>query len=274
MTAKTKHSRPPKSLRYLSLAFTTVVSSHSYAWWHVGHAEICSTALPLLTAKADAEVRALLQGEDFGAACGWADDVRPERPETSPWHYLNVPAAVDDVNLVERPADGDVLSAIEQQGEILANHSADFEQRQEALKWVGHFVGDMHQPMHLGLAEDWGGNKYRLSIPPMEKKALRESKRDRTNMHAVWDGYLLIHWQNQHGDTPAIAPADIKVAGEPTDWANETLRVLRAPAVRYATDDRIRELSFAYMDANAAAAQQQNTIAAYRLAALLNRLLD
>ncbi len=267
-------------------------SPGALAWWDLGHSALCDYSLTLVAPDTRVQIDTLLgiqstehllEPESFGRACTWADRIKRERKDTAPWHYLNAPPGSITIAAVEHPEQGDIMTALAQQTAILGDASASNIERAEALRWVGHLVGDLHQPMHLGYESDWGGNKYTLSLSPAIKQVLREDKRDKTNMHAVWDGYLLIYAMGaqQSSLSALIAEASGPRADNPTidpksaadAWANEVLALLNRPEVRYATEHRLSALKEDYLQANHEYSIDQLAIAATRLAHLLDLLL-
>jgi hypothetical protein len=149
-------------------------------WGRVGHRIVARIAAGRLSANARREVRALLGDQTLAEIAPWADEVRPERPETSNWHYVNIPV----IDSVYRPgrhcADGCIIKATEAQLAILRDRSQSRERRAEALKFVVHFIGDLHQPLHSGDRGDRGGNDVTVWFN------LR-----RTNLHSLWDSRLI-----------------------------------------------------------------------------------
>ncbi len=248
------------------------------AWWGLGHSALCEAALNQVAPATRSQIESLIatdnsgQYQTFGSQCVWADDIKPERRETSPWHYINAPPGTTDLSDLERPEQGDILTALERFMPVLSDATASEADRLEALRFVGHFVGDLHQPMHVAYEEDWGGNKYRLDLNPGIKTLLHEDRRDRTNMHAVWDGYLLIYAADRAdmGLLPLIESEAVDVDGDHITWANESLVILQTEPVRYATDERANALSEEYLAANADTAVARLRVGAARLAKLLD----
>lgn len=258
-----------------------ILSSTAQAWWDTGHSALCDAALLQVSPSTRNQIEALLianQTADegypsFGSQCVWADDIKSERPETGPWHYLNIPPQLENVVFTPRPAQGDILTALERYLPVLADEKAKPAARLEALRYVGHFVGDLHQPMHLAYEEDWGGNKYRLTLSPAIKAVLHESERDHTNMHAVWDGYLLLYagGVNQMSVLALISQPGAPSDGNYIQWANESLAISRSQATQYATEARLTELTEDYLAANGEVALSRLRLGATRLAALLDQ---
>ena len=122
-----------------------------------------------------------------------ADDNRT--PVTAPWHYVNLPRDGTCRYEAERDcvSESCVVAAIERQAAVLASSASD-EARLSALKYVVHFVADVHQPLHAGFADDRGGNTYQL-------QAFGRG----TNLHAVWDTALIQLIQQWPGGAGGLA---------------------------------------------------------------------
>lgn len=123
-------------------------------------------------------------------ASTWPDDVRNER-HNGPWHYIDIPRGKHKGSLEEYcGADGCVTRAIEEQRAILKDKSADPIKRAEAIRYLIHFVGDMHQPLHVINNGDNGGNcvpvKY-LHHEPLPNPLHPEREDYSPNLHQIWD---------------------------------------------------------------------------------------
>ncbi|BBK37670.1 endonuclease [Allostella sp. ATCC 35155] len=152
------------------------------AWGEDGHRVIAGVAERLLTPRAAGEVARLLRDEPGGGATlvtvsTWADEIRRERRETGPFHYVNV-QVWEAGYVAERDCpDGRCsVAALDRFVGILKDRQSLPAARAEALKWVIHIVADMHQPLHAGDAQDRGGNDVKLVLAGRP-----------TNLHAVWD---------------------------------------------------------------------------------------
>ncbi len=274
MMQTTKHLYT--GVRIALLAALLSLSLPSHAWWDLGHAVICEQALSAVSADIRTDIEGLLDGEEFGRACGWADRVRSKRPESSAWHYINLPPGMTDVRDEQHPAKDDLLIALDAQLAILADRQADSVQRAEALRWVGHLVGDLHQPMHVGYQSDRGGNKYRLTIDSALREAIGAPKLTSINMHTLWDGYLLIYaTKRQHRSLSALtSELNTTATGAITDWANDSLALLNQPELRYASEHRLSALNLQYLEQNYPQALLRLRQAALNLAHLLETTLS
>jgi hypothetical protein len=127
-------------------------------------------------------------------ASTWADDIRAMRPETAPWHYVDIPLGTTrrDVNKFCDPKESCVTRAIGDQLAILRSTHADPQKRADALRFVIHFVGDLHQPLHAVTNNDQGGNCVPVAffdVLPQLRNPQTESYAP--NLHGVWDTNIL-----------------------------------------------------------------------------------
>jgi hypothetical protein len=127
-------------------------------------------------------------------ASTWADDIRSIRPEASPWHYIDIPrgTTLHDVEKFCDPKESCVTRAIAEQLAILRSADSDPQKQADALRFLIHFVGDLHQPLHATTNNDQGGN----CVPVAFFDALPELRNPRTesyapNLHGVWDTNIL-----------------------------------------------------------------------------------
>ena len=191
-----KHAQPKPKVRPVSRALLALMASifvtNVWAWGAQGHQVIASIAQAQLSPSARKEVDRLLAlepGETLVTISTWADEHR--NPATGPWHYVNFPRDTCSYNEMRDCPDGKcVVGAIEKQASILEFEVSD-EKRLTALKYLVHFVGDAHQPLHAGYLDDKGGNTYQLQA------FMRGS-----NLHALWDTGLI---RNLEVDSDALA---------------------------------------------------------------------
>jgi hypothetical protein len=127
-------------------------------------------------------------------ASTWPDDIRPFRPETPPWHYIDIPRGtkIRDLEKFCDPKESCVTRAIKDQLAILRSSEADPQKRADALRFLIHFVGDVHQPLHAITNNDEGGNCVPVAFfnaQPQLRNPQTESYAP--NLHAVWDTNIL-----------------------------------------------------------------------------------
>ena len=259
---------------FLLLIFT---SSQLLAWGPKGHQIVGDIAKAHLTDTARRNIQQLLGNDDLASVANWADDVKARRPESFGWHFVDIPK---DSSGFSQPRDcyqpddkhpytkedhhNCVVDRIAMFKQVLANQSASREDRVEALKFIVHFVGDLHQPLHA-IAEARGGN----DIHVVEFGSAQCGSRP-CNFHYVWDIALLEHAGRSEQDYVAyleqqIATNHWKASGTPEDWANESLKL--AKQVWLPEGGSVDE---AYYKANIGVVDQQLALAGLRLAALLN----
>jgi len=157
------------------------------AWGPEGHHVAVLLAERYLTPEATARVKDLLGSENLLDASVWADNYRHDHPETGPWHYIDIPLEETKLDLRRDCPNGDcVLVKTQSFLAVLRNGSADREAKREALKYVIHFVGDLHQPLHDEDNNDKGGNmrlvQLGLHVPPPGQT---------DNLHWLWDTGLI-----------------------------------------------------------------------------------
>lgn len=257
--------RRPATL--LAAAFAACLSAPAAAWWPLGHEIVAEIAAGQLTPQATAMVEDLLgdrAGPALRGASNWADDIRvdPKRGLTAPFHYINFPPGTCSyVAARDCPGGRCVVDALAQFTRQLRD-DPDREARIDALKWVVHLVGDVHQPLHAGLASDRGGNDRQVRF-----------EGEGTNLHALLDGHLLQtrglqavpYAQALQAGLPA--PAADRVAwhaAAPAQWAGESCGMVDA---MYPPGRRIEP---AYVAAIRPRLEERLLLAGHRLGQLLN----
>jgi hypothetical protein len=174
----------------------------------------------------------------------WADDVRADLPDTAPWHFIDIPRGTPSGASPARfcPRAGCVTTAITRQLAVLEDAHQPEQRRAEALMYVVHFVGDVHQPLHCTTNDDRGGNCVPVDFfGTRTRPDPRSPHGDWTpNLHAVWDSALLDRAMGSRSPEQYADLLDRQLAGQlagwqhgtPADWATESHRV--ADAVVYA----------------------------------------
>jgi hypothetical protein len=271
---------------FLVCALGSAPSAH--AWSPRGHRLVGELAERQLHPDTRRAVAELLAGEPeptLGGVAYWADALRGDDPDrfaaTSRWHYVKTQPGSCTIDRARDCVDGAcVVGAIEAQSRILADETRPQAERREALKFLVHFVGDAHQPMHAGHRDDRGGNTVaivlRTDIPP--EAYAREHYRDgvmQTNLHSLWDYYVLGSAPGtdaQYAERLAALgwPARPESLTPASAWAAESCR-LGDRAGFYPADTN---LDAAYLESFRPLAEQRVRQAAFRLAALLDGLLS
>ena len=261
-----------------------LISGPSWGWGELGHQLVGELAQRQLTPAANARVQELLRDEPVPTLAGvamWADHLRASDPErfkaTSRWHYVNMPEGTCRFVATRDCPDGDcVLGAIEAQSRLLRDPAQPVEVRRDALKFIVHFMGDVHQPLHSSNRPDRGGNDFQVSlrtdIPPEEYA--RERDKDGimgTNLHAVWDYYVLASAELPLGEYANKLGASSRLPSrqrKPAVWARESCTLIDRRAIY----PRSHDMDATYLNAMRPLAEQRVEQAADRLARLLNAI--
>jgi hypothetical protein len=211
--------------RITALFLMFVWPAEAYAWGTEGHQIIAHIAATQLTPAARAQVEQLLGADAEHAmvkASTWADEVQPQRPAAAPWHFVNIPQGSAGYDARRDCLRNDcVVAQIERDERILADRSLLGPVRADALRFLIHFVGDVHQPLHAADNKDRGGNQLRVVLGRRE-----------TNMHSVWDTDVL-RVLGRNGQNIAerleeeLAQTDTRPwqFGTAATWANESFQI-------------------------------------------------
>jgi hypothetical protein len=280
----------------LSAAAVLVTAGPAAAWGGLGHEVTALIAYRHLTPKARAKVDALLASDpdtltppDFASRATWADQYRNGHRETAEWHFVDI--EIDHPDLVaacfgfpalkagqpasQGPAQDCVVDKIEEFTAELRNPATTPAERLLALKFLIHFVGDLHQPLHASDHNDRGGNCIGLSPP--EGRA--------NNLHAYWDTTVVEGLGGSADQIAAkldgqITPGQMKTwtAGSPRTWAMETFHIAQAdayalPSRPTCNDHGSVALSATYQAQAGKDAALQLEKGGIRLADVLNRAL-
>lgn len=233
-------------------------------WRDEGHRLVARLAETRLTPRTAQAVRDLLGGQSLADASLWADQIRSLRRETAPLHYVNIPLTAD-AYLPERDCPGGrcIIAAIESDERVLADASAPTAERAEALRFLIHFIGDLHQPLHVTDDGDRGGNDRPVTFLGTPR-----------NLHQVWDGELIQASgmnESQYYDHLRLMMATLDLPalerGSVADWAMEGHRIAAEHAYRIPPGNT---LDGAYVEANLPLVDRSLIAAGVRLARVLN----
>ena len=151
--------RPPLAALLLPVVLASHAPAGTAGWWDLGHRTVALVAETRLLPRTREAVRDLLGGQSLADASVWADNIRQYRHDADPLHYVNVPlAAAEYDSLRDCPNGRCIVAAIAADRRVLANPAASPLDRAEALRFLIHFLGDLHQPLHTTDDGDRGGN--------------------------------------------------------------------------------------------------------------------
>jgi hypothetical protein len=200
-----------------------LLPSPAFAWGKTGHRVVAAIADTQLSGLARAEVEQILgPGESLDEAATWPDEMRSApgafwQKTTPPWHYVTLNGITYD----HAPPEGDALEALGRFSRTLEDPSATRADKQLALRFVVHLVGDLHQPLHVGKCCDHGGNDVKVTWFGKP-----------TNLHAVWDSQLVDEEQLSFTELAAklerhMSPADVVKWWDPNprDWISESAEI-------------------------------------------------
>lgn len=282
--------------RTLVVSCLVAISSIAGAWIDTGHMIVATIAKSQLKPSVLAEAERLLKidapekANDFITAACWADDIRRDRPESAPWHYKDHHFRTDGKPATGKPDAENAITAIDKFSKILGDKTKSDADRAEALRFVIHFVGDIHQPLHATARDtdaepdgDKGGNTFHIGTASIFEGMSRPPH----NLHALWDfgvglfkGYqrplsaeskakidaLAASLETKH---PRASFANVEET-DPEKWALESFEVSKAVVYQLpegGTPDA------AYIAKGQAACELRLALAGYRLADLLNRTI-
>lgn len=254
-----------------------LLAGPAQAWGPRGHAIVAAIAEHHLTPAARAEMLRLLAPEHaahLADVASWADEIQDAPRYSALWrqtrrqHYVNFADARCRYQPIRDCADGQcAVAGLAHYVAVLSAPAQGDKARREALKFVVHFVGDIHQPLHAGYRDDKGGNAYQVRF------------RGRgSNLHRVWDSGLIgerrlgaaAYARRLDAAAPAAhitLPQSMDTAF--VDWAQASCR-LTARAGFYPSGHVVTR---DYVAASLPVAEARLRLAGLRLAAVLNQAL-
>jgi hypothetical protein len=206
---KTAASNPALAI-VLTVALAMFASPAAHAWGCQGHETVALIAEMHMTPQTLAKVNQILKDSPIDPAlsrycketglppmadaASWADDLRSLRPEASPWHYIDIPRGGTRAEIAAScpEKEGCITKALRTQVEILRAAASTPQQRADALRFIIHFVGDIHQPLHDTTNNDRGGNCIPVEFFGTEPVARNpQSESFSPNLHSVWDSSIV-----------------------------------------------------------------------------------
>lgn len=269
----------------------------AFAWGDEGHEIVALVAQSYLDPAVKKKVEALLAADtdnrtphDIASEATWADKIKSDsalRQQTSQWHFIDIELANPNIDQAcfnhppvppgkvasNGPAADCITDKIDEFAAELANPATDPEERVAALKFLLHFVGDLHQPLHSSDDHDRGGNDKHVSA-----RGIRSG-----NLHHYWDTEFVVALGNDPRQVSAdliesISDVQAKdwARGTPTDWAKETFALARSDAYGQLPQPNAHhkyQLTDEYVEMATTDASTQLSKAGVRLAFILNTAL-
>ncbi len=205
-------------LLFVLLVFTLLTARSAEDWGRNGHRATGAIAEKYLTKKAKRNIKKLLDGQSLALVSTYADEIKSDSKyrKYGPWHYVNFPFD-STYEKHEKNEAGDIIVAINKSIEVLKDEDASKEDKIFSLKLLVHFIGDLHQPLHIGLAEDKGGNDFQV-------RWFDEG----TNLHTVWDTKMIEDYNMSYSELAAnekeLSKSELEQIqqGSVTDWMYES----------------------------------------------------
>ncbi|MFI5400537.1 MAG: S1/P1 nuclease [SAR324 cluster bacterium] len=222
----------------------------AYGWGREGNRIVALIAIRQLAPEAQRNIQALLAGDerqDLAAASTWADDILARRPETEPWHFVNIPDAEAAYRAGrDCPGDACAVAQVARWRAVLADAQAPPGRRAEALKFLVSLVADLHQPLHTACRPLPHRSRYPKPAVPCGADPHGDRDADElmvrfgdlgVSLHHVWDHELF------YGETGTLSAVADRLAAEVTpaqrrewasgtveDWVNQTHALARQVA--------------------------------------------
>ena len=159
-------------------------------WGSTGHRTVGEIAEQYLSKRAKRKIRKLLNGQSLAVISTYSDEIKSDEKfnKYRPWHYVNFPF---DSTYEEHPKSekGDIIMGINTCMDVIRDVNSTNEEKIFHIKMLVHFFGDLHQPLHIGLAEDRGGNRFQV-----------QWFGDGTNLHSVWDTHMIENYNMSYSE--------------------------------------------------------------------------
>lgn len=209
-------------LFFFLICFPLWAYGGSPPWSKTGHRVVGEVAQKYLSRKAWKTISDLLEGETLAEVANYGDAIKSDRAYVrfSPWHYVNFPADKAYTEVPPSPQ-GDVVQGIEECIAILKDPRTGREDEVFYLKMLIHLVGDLHQPMHVGRAEDRGGNDIQVQWFGRG-----------SNLHRVWDTNLIDDYGMSYTELARTLPR----------WSKEKVRRVQQGSV-YEWVEEVQEVT-------------------------------
>jgi hypothetical protein len=239
----------------------------TFFWGQTGHRATGEIAENHLTRKAKKKIDKLLKGQTLAFVSTFADEIKSDRKYSKyyPWHYVNMNLDQTYEEADKNPK-GDLVTGINECIEILKDKMSSEETKIFHLKLLVHFVGDLHQPMHIGQKEDKGGNTIQLQWFGKG-----------TNLHRIWDSNMIDDWGMSYielannADELSKKQLEAIEKGTVVDWVNEVHETTKEV---YKSVEVGENLRYKYSYDHFGTARTQLQKGGIRLAKVLNEIYD
>jgi hypothetical protein len=252
---------------FLLFLLSQISLANPPVWGKTGHRVVGEVAEIHLSRRAKKMIHTILKGKSLAAVANFADDIKSDTlyRKYYPWHYVNYPADRKYGEVPPSP-EGDIVMAIKYCLQKVKNPETSASEKEFFLKMLVHFVGDLHQPLHAGWAENRGGNDIQL-----------QWFGNGSNLHRLWDSNLIdqngMSYSELAENMPNISRKERMELQKGTvlDWVEES-HILASQL--YASVENGEKLGYEYSYKYWSTVEDQMFKGGVRLAAVLNDLFD
>ncbi|MGJ8679569.1 S1/P1 nuclease [Paraglaciecola sp.] len=252
--------------KFLLGATISLISFQVLSWGQTGHRVTGAIAEQYLSPNAQKMVSYLLANEDLAEVSTYADEMRSDPDEfwqktSTTWHYVNVHQG-HSYEHAKAPSEGDAVTALAKFSKQLKSKTSSLEEKQLALKFIVHIIGDLHQPFHSGTDKDRGGNTIKVNFFWED-----------SNIHRVWDSGLIdrqklsyTEWTSRLSKKISKQQANKWMDADPLVWIAESAQIRQG---LYPKDEK---LSWDYQYQHLPTLKKRLQMGGVRIAAYLNHL--
>jgi hypothetical protein len=249
------------------LFFMKSSSDEAFFWGKNGHRATGKIAEKHLTRKAKRSIDKILKGQSLAFVATYADEIKSDKKYNKyySWHYINMDLD-QTYEEAEKNPKGDLVTGINTCIKILNDKNSSDDEKNFHLKMLVHFMGDLHQPMHIGRKEDKGGNSIQV-----------EWFGKGSNLHRVWDTNMIDDWEMSYIELADNADDLSKIQietiekGTLIDWVNEVHVVTNEV---YNSVEKGENLRYKYSYNHFGTVRTQLQKGGIRLAKVLNDIFD
>jgi hypothetical protein len=242
-------------------------SDEAFFWGKNGHRATGKIAEKHLTRKAKRTIDKILKGQSLAFVATYADEIKSDKKYNKyySWHYINMDLD-QTYEQAEKNPKGDLVTGINTCIKILNDKNSSDDEKNFHLKMLVHFMGDLHQPMHIGRKEDKGGNSIQV-----------EWFGKGSNLHRVWDTNMIDDWEMSYIELADNADDLSKIQietiekGTLIDWVNEVHVVTNEV---YNSVEKGENLRYKYSYNHFGTLRTQLQKGGIRLAKVLNDIFD
>ncbi|MBM7071339.1 S1/P1 nuclease [Shewanella sp. 202IG2-18] len=258
------------AIAFVCAATVCSITNNAEAFGRNGHRIVAHIAQMNLSPQAKAQLLELTKGVPLARLSTWSDEIKSDKNwrHANPWHYINAEKSGEWESISRNPK-GDILEALDRFEKQLSDKSLSDEKRWQALAFITHLVGDLHQPLHVSHKHDRGGGTIKVSWFGDEKY----------NFHQVWDTLIIEHQQLSYKEYVDFMPISINekqqwIKGNYSDWADESIK-LRDTIYDYKSDENnVAQLGYGYIYKHRDEVELRMKQAGIRLADKLNKIFE